>query len=107
MIHFITNRSASSPLTQELAVQLIGYLYQIFVGRIRYNPTQMHELDQLSERQLAKLHQSIEDVRERREAAAYIFESIAKFLGYDFFLSEVISTIAGLDQSDPEYWGKV
>ena len=53
-------------MSNEVANRIVSKIYMTFCGRITYNTTQVHELDQISEKGLAKHHQSIEDIRERR-----------------------------------------
>lgn len=46
-------------------------------------------------------------MRERREFASYVFESIGKYFGVDRFVSEVYKIIAETSKSAPNYWGTI
>lgn len=60
------NRKEGSPMSVEAANQIIVVTYTNYIKKIMFTPNQVEQLNQLSETNLSKYHQSVEEVLEKR-----------------------------------------
>ena len=72
-IHAMTHRTPDSTMTEDAGYQIIAKIYSVICARIQFTKDEIDDLNELSEGQLSKLHQNIQDTIDRREEARYIF----------------------------------